>query len=204
VTAYYNEHDKFAAGWLRELIKAGLIADGEVDERSIEIMKDLNLPENNSCDQVTDGMLDKEPIPLSAKSYSPQIDVDLNVHALVYAQSLLLVILRMLHSNGARLGLACKNADSENQAASLLLSSLCKFPPLMDVLRGTPVLILHCFFSGIHLSKATYSPVPFRAGTMFRKFGSYVHQTSSRLGSFSSNALYIWRNNIFCGYAMRP
>jgi DNA (cytosine-5)-methyltransferase 1 len=34
--AYYNEHDKFAAAWLRELIKAGLIADGDVDERSIE------------------------------------------------------------------------------------------------------------------------------------------------------------------------
>jgi DNA (cytosine-5)-methyltransferase 1 len=34
--AYYNEHDKNAAAWLRELIKAGLIAPGEVDERSIE------------------------------------------------------------------------------------------------------------------------------------------------------------------------
>jgi DNA (cytosine-5)-methyltransferase 1 len=33
--AYYNEHDKFAADWLRNLIKAGLIADGEVDTRSI-------------------------------------------------------------------------------------------------------------------------------------------------------------------------
>jgi DNA (cytosine-5)-methyltransferase 1 len=36
VAAYYNEIDKFAAAWLRELIKEGLIADGEVDERSIE------------------------------------------------------------------------------------------------------------------------------------------------------------------------
>ncbi len=35
MSAYYNENDKFAAAWLRELIKAGLIADGEVDERSI-------------------------------------------------------------------------------------------------------------------------------------------------------------------------
>jgi DNA (cytosine-5)-methyltransferase 1 len=34
--AYYNEHDPFAAAWLRELIKAGLIAPGIVDERSIE------------------------------------------------------------------------------------------------------------------------------------------------------------------------
>lgn len=33
--AYYNEIDPFAAAWLRELIQAGLIADGEVDTRSI-------------------------------------------------------------------------------------------------------------------------------------------------------------------------
>lgn len=33
--AYYNEHDPKAASWLRELIKAGLIMDGVVDERSI-------------------------------------------------------------------------------------------------------------------------------------------------------------------------
>jgi DNA (cytosine-5)-methyltransferase 1 len=32
---YYNEFDEKAAAWLRELIKARLIADGEVDTRSI-------------------------------------------------------------------------------------------------------------------------------------------------------------------------
>lgn len=35
LSAYYNEFDPKAAAWLRELIKEGLIADGEVDERSI-------------------------------------------------------------------------------------------------------------------------------------------------------------------------
>jgi len=35
MAAYYNENDRFAAAWLRELIKEGLIADGEVDERDI-------------------------------------------------------------------------------------------------------------------------------------------------------------------------
>ena len=33
--AYYKEFDAFAAAWLRELIKDGLIAPGDVDERSI-------------------------------------------------------------------------------------------------------------------------------------------------------------------------
>ncbi|EPK9925662.1 DNA cytosine methyltransferase [Klebsiella pneumoniae] len=35
-SAYYNEIDPFAAKWLRNLIAAGHIAPGEVDERSIE------------------------------------------------------------------------------------------------------------------------------------------------------------------------
>jgi len=33
--AFYNEHDKKGAQWLRELIADGLIADGVVDERDI-------------------------------------------------------------------------------------------------------------------------------------------------------------------------
>ena len=33
--AYYNEFDRFAAAWLRELIAAGHIPAGDVDERSI-------------------------------------------------------------------------------------------------------------------------------------------------------------------------
>lgn len=35
MTAYYNEHDPFAAQWLRNLIAGGLIAPGDVDTRSI-------------------------------------------------------------------------------------------------------------------------------------------------------------------------
>lgn len=35
MSAYYNEFDPYAAQWLRNLIKAGHIAPGEVDERSI-------------------------------------------------------------------------------------------------------------------------------------------------------------------------
>ena len=36
MTAYYNEIDTYAAQWLRNLINAGHIAPGIVDERSIE------------------------------------------------------------------------------------------------------------------------------------------------------------------------
>lgn len=35
MAAYYNEFEPYAADWLRNLIKKGLIADGEVDTRSV-------------------------------------------------------------------------------------------------------------------------------------------------------------------------
>lgn len=34
--AYYNEFDPYVAQWLRNLIAAGHIAPGDVDQRSIE------------------------------------------------------------------------------------------------------------------------------------------------------------------------
>jgi DNA (cytosine-5)-methyltransferase 1 len=49
MTAYYNEFDPFAAAWLRELIKAGHIAPGIVDERSIEDVKPEELIEYTQC-----------------------------------------------------------------------------------------------------------------------------------------------------------
>ena len=49
MTAYYNEIDPFAATWLRELIKAGHIAPGEVDERSIEDVLPSDLAGFTQC-----------------------------------------------------------------------------------------------------------------------------------------------------------
>lgn len=46
---YYNEFDPFAAQWLRELIKKGLIADGYVDERSIVDVRPDELREFTQC-----------------------------------------------------------------------------------------------------------------------------------------------------------
>jgi len=49
VSVYYNEFDPFAAAWLRELIKDGLIADGEVDERSILDVRPRDLRGFTQC-----------------------------------------------------------------------------------------------------------------------------------------------------------
>ncbi|TXH16301.1 MAG: DNA cytosine methyltransferase, partial [Hyphomicrobiaceae bacterium] len=46
---YYNEFDPHAAAWLRELIKAGLIPDGHVDERSIVEVQPIDLIEYTQC-----------------------------------------------------------------------------------------------------------------------------------------------------------
>ena len=47
--AYYNEVDPYAAQWLRNLIAAGHIADGVVDERSIEDVHPIELREFTQC-----------------------------------------------------------------------------------------------------------------------------------------------------------
>ena len=47
--AYYNEFDPKAAAWLRELIKQGHIADGVVDERSIEDVTPSDLKGFTQC-----------------------------------------------------------------------------------------------------------------------------------------------------------
>ena len=47
--AYYNEFDKSAAEWLRQLIKEGAITDGVVDERSIEDVVPTELAEFDRC-----------------------------------------------------------------------------------------------------------------------------------------------------------
>ena len=47
--AYYNENDKEKAAWLRAVIKAGLVAAGEVDERSIADVQPDDLARFTQC-----------------------------------------------------------------------------------------------------------------------------------------------------------
>src|ERR1044072_2132716 len=49
MAAYFNEIDPYAAAWLRNLIAAGHIADGEVDERSIEDVRPDDLRGFTQC-----------------------------------------------------------------------------------------------------------------------------------------------------------
>ena len=47
--AYYNEIDPYAADWLHNLINAGLIAPGHVDQRSIEDVRPGDLAGYTQC-----------------------------------------------------------------------------------------------------------------------------------------------------------
>jgi hypothetical protein len=47
--AYYNEIDPYAAQWLRNLIAAGHIPAGDVDERSIELVRPDDLRTYSAC-----------------------------------------------------------------------------------------------------------------------------------------------------------
>ena len=49
MAAYYNEIDAYAAQWLRNLIGKGLIADGEVDTRSIVDVDPNDLRKFTQC-----------------------------------------------------------------------------------------------------------------------------------------------------------
>ena len=49
MTAYYNEIDPFCAQWLRNLIAAGLIAPGEVDDRSIAAVQPADVRGFTQC-----------------------------------------------------------------------------------------------------------------------------------------------------------
>ena len=49
MTAYYNEIEPYAAEWLCNLIAEGLIAPGDVDERSIEEVSPDELEGYTQC-----------------------------------------------------------------------------------------------------------------------------------------------------------
>ena len=49
MAAYYNEFDAKKAAWLRELIQQGLIADGDVDERSIADVRPADVRGYTQC-----------------------------------------------------------------------------------------------------------------------------------------------------------
>ena len=152
--AYYNEMDPHAAQWLRNLIAAGQIAAGDVDERSVVDVRpdDLRgftqvqaLLVSSAFGRVAGDRLDKEPKPFQAKPCSPQTGAAQVVHAPVCVQSLSRGILRTLHSNEAHSDSACRTAYFANPAATSLLSLRGIWPPFLGAFRGKTEQTWHCW-----------------------------------------------------------
>jgi DNA (cytosine-5)-methyltransferase 1 len=49
MSAYYNEYDKVTAAWLIELMEEGLIAEGVIDDRPIELVRPGELSDFTQC-----------------------------------------------------------------------------------------------------------------------------------------------------------
>lgn len=47
--AYYNEHDRFAASWLKNLVNAGAVPGGHIDERDIQSVRSGDLDRYKQC-----------------------------------------------------------------------------------------------------------------------------------------------------------
>jgi len=192
--AYYNEIDPYAAQWLRNLITAGHIAPGFVDERSIEDVRPDELMgftqvqalfECSSSGRVAGGRLDKEPKPFQAKPYLQQTGAAPFVHALACAQSLSRGILRTLRSSEGQSDSTGRNAYFVNLVATSLSSLRGISHPFSDACRGSSARILHCWPFCTHRSKAICCAAMGQSGKAHHMSGRHG-LTSSGLSSSAS------------------
>lgn len=185
MTAYYNEFDPYAAQWLRNLIAAGHIAPGDVDERSIEAMTNQVLLEGNASYPVIDDMSGKAPKPSKATPYSQQTCVAQAARSQDDAQSQSHATLRTTRSTVARLDLDDRSACSANLEASFLLSSLCISPPLTGGAREILVQISRYLRVYIRLSTAICCVALGRLRNALRNVGNCGRPQSFRRRSIS-------------------
>jgi len=212
MTTYYNEHDIYAAQWLRNLIAAGHIAPGDVDERSIEdvrprdlaggVTPDLVLMVGSASDRSICDRLGKAPRPFPAKSCWQTTVFVQGAHALAYGQFLSHATPRTTHSSAARRDSVDRTVCSASQAASLSLSLRDISPPLMDAAHETLEPILRCVRGGRRQSTAIYCAVPTRLGNVCRTRGTCARAQQSRRRSLFCMRPCTCRNNIFGANAM--
>lgn len=125
MSAYYNEIDKHAAAWLRELINAGHIADGIVDERSIKPMTDRGLPGCSSSGPAVCDMSGKAPTPFLAICSLTGFGLAHFAHGLAYELSPERGPLRRIRSVSARSGSLGRIVCDSSQAVFFLLTATC-------------------------------------------------------------------------------
>lgn len=222
MSAYYNEHDRNAAAWLRELIKAGLIAPGDVDERSIEDVTPNDIAGYTQChffagitqgkaptlqacssfDQEGDGRSGREPRSSLARRAWRLCGALQAFRVQVCARSLLLDLHRRLHIFLGRQGSDGRSGGSDYRvAASLVCASGRRLPSAVfagGMSGRTSRYLLAC----IDRSKAICCAVPLGWGTTSRTSGIHAHPLSTGKGEPSASETCTYWSSIFGGYAM--
>jgi hypothetical protein len=205
VTAFYNEIDPYCAQWLRNLIDAGHIAPGVVDERSIEDITRAGQarPVCSSFGQEADDMSGKEPRPFPARPCSPQPAAGLGAGVLACEQSPSRAVRRRIRRREERRGSRRRSVDSGYQAASSSSFAPDRLLPLPVCARERFALTARWRHADTRPNKATCCAAPARPESALRTAGSCGPRSPAAMGSPCGKRPCKRQSNIFCGSEIR-
>lgn len=221
--AYYNECEPFAAQWLRNLVSAGLIAPGDVDERDIRDVhpSDLKgytqchffagvkgkarvLQACNSSDPAIGGTSGKEPKSSRATQASCWCGARPISHAPAYEPPRLLALHRRPRRLLGHPGLGCRTADSCCRAGVSPWSEPCKLPPSLGGAYRTHALTWQRWPCGNRRNKATCWLALAQEGTRSRICGNCALQRASHPGASCGNGPYSGQSSTSCASGLLP
>ena len=182
MAAYYNENDKFAAAWLRELIKPST----------------RGLLVSNAFCQVADGMSGIAPMSLTAILGLRLISAARFVHAQVYALLRLRETLRTIRKPSEPSGLIGRTDGSHCLAETDLSCEPGILLPSTGAYYGIRALISRWLRVGIYRNTTIYLLVLVSVQTIFCIYGNRGRQTFSRHHVSCDTGPCSDQNNIFC------
>jgi hypothetical protein len=160
---YYNEHDPFAAQWLRNLIAGGMIPAGDVDARDIQEVTadDLRGPiqalrEGSASDQSGRDMWGKAPILFRAICSFCGYATPRFARGLACALNLRPCFLRTIRNSSAQWGYTSEIELDYCQVIVLPWFFLCKLGRVRDCGDAILLLFLPLLPAGIHRNKSIF------------------------------------------------
>ena len=199
---YYNDFDKNACAWLRELTKAGIIPPGDVDNRPITIPSRV-LQACNASYQEGRGMLDIIPKPCQAILSFLQSAIAHSFHAQAYAPNLKREILRTTHSSWARLGCFCESALNLNLGVVFLSFFVCKLPLFLDFACAIHELFERPWPFGIRQSRSFFGLRFLWHKTLCHKQGRYEEYRYVLAKEPTDKMRRIFGNKTFLAFPLR-